>query len=49
VGRVMGTSDVAPLIRACWLSWLAVATVDQAELVKSSIGRMWVAVAPPFE
>jgi hypothetical protein len=31
----MGTSDVAPLIRACWLSWLAVATVDQAELVKT--------------
>jgi hypothetical protein len=33
--RVMGTSDSTPLIRACWLSWLAVATVDQAELVKT--------------
>ncbi|MEV6384649.1 hypothetical protein AB0M31_35180 [Streptomyces sp. NPDC051773] len=31
----MGTSDSTPLIRACWLSWLAVATVDQAELVKT--------------
>lgn len=33
--RVMGTSDSTPFIRACWLSWLAVATVDQAELVKT--------------
>ncbi|MEU2865791.1 hypothetical protein ACIQWL_48855 [Streptomyces mirabilis] len=31
----MGTSDSTPFIRACWLSWLAVATVDQAELVKT--------------
>ncbi|WP_157968608.1 hypothetical protein [Streptomyces geranii] len=31
----MGTSDSTPLIRACWLSWLAVETVDQAELVKA--------------
>ncbi|MER6678567.1 hypothetical protein [Streptomyces sp. NPDC000983] len=30
----MGTSDSTPLIRACWLSWLAVATVDRAELMK---------------
>ncbi|MEV0474370.1 hypothetical protein AB0I50_31215, partial [Streptomyces prunicolor] len=31
----MGTSDSAPLIRACWLSWLAVATVDQTEVEKA--------------
>ncbi|MGI5443264.1 hypothetical protein ACQEV4_39780 [Streptomyces shenzhenensis] len=31
----MGTADSAPLIRACWLSWLAVETVDQAEVVKA--------------
>ncbi|MFE6824831.1 hypothetical protein [Streptomyces sp. NPDC057690] len=32
----MGTSDSTPLIRACWLSWLAVAVaaVDRAELVE---------------
>ncbi|MFC8518671.1 hypothetical protein [Streptomyces sp. NPDC057257] len=30
----MGTPDSTPLIRACWLSWLAVATVDQTELVR---------------
>lgn len=33
--RAMGTSDAAPLIRACWLSWLAIETVDQAEVVKA--------------
>ncbi|MET8101928.1 hypothetical protein ABZV29_36670, partial [Streptomyces sp. NPDC005236] len=31
----MGTPDSAPFIRACWLSWLAVETVDQAEVVKA--------------
>ncbi|MGW5656553.1 hypothetical protein [Streptomyces humi] len=31
----MGTSDSEPLIRACWLSWLAVATVDQGEVAKA--------------
>ncbi|WP_435613604.1 hypothetical protein [Streptomyces sp. bgisy159] len=31
----MGTSDAEPLIRACWLSWLAVATVDRAEVAKA--------------
>ncbi|MFB8245292.1 hypothetical protein ACFC5X_09610 [Streptomyces sp. NPDC055952] len=31
----MGTSDSVPLIRACWLSWLAVETVDQARVVKA--------------
>ncbi|MFG2378799.1 hypothetical protein ACGFY9_46045 [Streptomyces sp. NPDC048504] len=31
----MGTSESAPLIRACWLSWLAVATVDQAKVEKA--------------
>ena len=33
--QAMGTSDSEPLIRACWLSWLAVATVDQAEVAKA--------------
>lgn len=33
--QAMGTSDSAPLIRACWLSWLAVETVDQATVVKA--------------
>lgn len=32
--QAMGTVDSAPLIRACWLSWHAVQTVDQAEVVK---------------
>ncbi|MFG2452338.1 hypothetical protein ACGFSG_23430 [Streptomyces sp. NPDC048512] len=31
----MGTTDSAPLIRACWLSWLAVESADQAEVVKA--------------
>ncbi|MFJ4988430.1 hypothetical protein ACIP9H_32090 [Streptomyces sp. NPDC088732] len=31
----MGTSESAPLIRACWLSWLAVETADQAAVVKA--------------
>ncbi|MFE9902491.1 hypothetical protein [Streptomyces achromogenes] len=31
----MATPGSAPLIRACWLSWLAVATVDQAEVAKA--------------
>lgn len=31
----MGISDSAPLIRACWLSWLAVETADQAEVVRT--------------
>ncbi|WP_162684321.1 hypothetical protein [Streptomyces populi] len=31
----MGTTDSAPLIRACWLSWLVVETVDQTEVVKA--------------
>lgn len=30
----MGTPDAAPLIRACWLSWLAVESTDQADVVK---------------
>ncbi|MGW0767650.1 hypothetical protein [Streptomyces sp. NPDC002676] len=31
----MGGFGSAPLIRACWLSWLAVETVDQAAVVKA--------------
>ncbi|MGW1211873.1 hypothetical protein ACWD5F_19835 [Streptomyces sp. NPDC002499] len=31
----MGISDSAPRIRACWLSWLAIETVEQAEVVKA--------------
>ncbi|WP_158012938.1 hypothetical protein [Streptomyces sp. Root369] len=31
----MGTSDSAPPINACWLSWLAVETVEQTEVVKA--------------
>jgi hypothetical protein len=33
--QAMGTSGSAPLIRACWLSWLAVESVDQAKVVKA--------------
>jgi hypothetical protein len=33
--QTMGTSESAPFIRACWLSWLAVETVDRAEVVKA--------------
>jgi len=33
--QAMGTTDSAPLIQACWLSWLVVESADQAEVVKA--------------